>query len=44
MLSHDNFTWNAEALVEYMEVGRASEAVVSFLPLSHVAAQVMELF
>jgi long-chain-fatty-acid--CoA ligase ACSBG len=40
MLSHDNFTWDAEAIAQYMGVSRASEAIVSFLPLSHVAAQV----
>jgi len=44
MLSHDNFTWDAEAIAEYMKVGRATEIIVSFLPLSHVAAQVMALF
>jgi long-chain-fatty-acid--CoA ligase ACSBG len=44
MLSHDNFTWDAEAIVEYMKVGKATEILVSFLPLSHVAAQVMALF
>jgi long-subunit acyl-CoA synthetase (AMP-forming) len=41
MLSHDNFTWNAEAIAEFMEVKRTSEVIVSFLPLSHVAAQVI---
>jgi long-chain-fatty-acid--CoA ligase ACSBG len=40
MLSHDNFTWNAETIAQYMGVSRASEVIVSFLPLSHVAAQV----
>jgi long-chain-fatty-acid--CoA ligase ACSBG len=44
MLSHDNFTWDAEAITEYMQVGKANEVLVSFLPLSHVAAQVMALF
>jgi long-chain-fatty-acid--CoA ligase ACSBG len=40
MLSHDNFTWDAEAIAEYMEVRKTGEVIVSFLPLSHVAAQV----
>jgi long-chain-fatty-acid--CoA ligase ACSBG len=44
MLSHDNYTWDAEAILEHMKVGEATEVLVSFLPLSHVAAQVMALF
>jgi long-chain-fatty-acid--CoA ligase ACSBG len=40
MLSHDNFTWDAEAIAQYMGVSKANEVLVSFLPLSHVAAQV----
>jgi long-subunit acyl-CoA synthetase (AMP-forming) len=41
MLSHDNFTWDAESVAECVGVGKANESLVSFLPLSHVAAQVM---
>jgi long-chain-fatty-acid--CoA ligase ACSBG len=44
MLSHDNYTWDAEAIAQHMRVVRAAEVLVSFLPLSHVAAQVMALF
>jgi long-subunit acyl-CoA synthetase (AMP-forming) len=44
MLSHDNYTWDAEAISEYMKVTKANEFLVTFLPLSHVAAQVMALF
>jgi long-chain-fatty-acid--CoA ligase ACSBG len=44
MLSHDNFTWDAEAIAKYMEVSRTKEVIVSFLPLSHVAAQVTASF
>jgi long-subunit acyl-CoA synthetase (AMP-forming) len=44
MLSHDNFTWDAEAIAQYMEVSRGNEVFVSFLPLSHVAAQVIVYF
>jgi long-chain-fatty-acid--CoA ligase ACSBG len=40
MLSHDNFTWDAESIAQYMRVSRSNEVIVSFLPLSHVAAQV----
>jgi long-chain-fatty-acid--CoA ligase ACSBG len=40
MMSHDNFTWDAEAAAQYMDVRKGNEILVSFLPLSHVAAQV----
>ncbi|PSN55893.1 Long-chain-fatty-acid--CoA ligase ACSBG2 [Blattella germanica] len=39
MLSHDNFTWNGNALYEYIEAKKLKEVIVSYLPLSHVAAQ-----
>nr|CAD7573333.1 unnamed protein product [Timema californicum] len=40
MLSHDNLTWSAQVLGEYLHVVPGSgEKLVSFLPLSHVAAQ-----
>ncbi|CRL03590.1 CLUMA_CG016250, isoform A, partial [Clunio marinus] len=45
MLSHDNFTWDAYALsahVSNLQMGR--EVLVSYLPLSHVAAQIMDIF
>ncbi|KAJ9591842.1 hypothetical protein L9F63_001659, partial [Diploptera punctata] len=44
MLSHDNFTWNAIAITEYLEAGMAKEVLVSFLPLSHVAAQILDIY
>lgn len=43
MLSHDNVTWNANAIGERlpgMVVG--NESLISYLPLSHIAAQVCE--
>ena len=40
MLSHDNFTWDAFASIDYIEATMEKEVIVSFLPLSHVAAQV----
>lgn len=43
MLSHDNFTWDAETIAQYMGVSKANEVVVSFLPLSHVAAQILDI-
>lgn len=44
MLSHDNFTWDAETIAQYMGVSKGTEVLVSFLPLSHVAAQVTVYF
>ncbi|XP_028156254.1 long-chain-fatty-acid--CoA ligase ACSBG2 isoform X2 [Ostrinia furnacalis] len=46
MLSHDNLTWDAHSISE--RVGNIqcpdSERLVSFLPLSHVAAQVVDIY
>jgi len=43
MLSHDNYTWDAEAVAQYMRIGMATETIISFLPLSHVAAQILDI-
>lgn len=40
MLSHDNLTWVSHALATYMDVRDGKEVFLSYLPLSHVAAQV----
>lgn len=45
MLSHDNFTWDAysfTAHLDNLQMGR--EALVSYLPLSHVAAQIIDIY
>ncbi|KAJ8669778.1 hypothetical protein QAD02_001037 [Eretmocerus hayati] len=44
MLSHDNLLTDARAVVEAVVLREAKETVVSFLPLSHVAAQVVDIF
>ncbi|XP_056637858.1 very long-chain-fatty-acid--CoA ligase bubblegum-like isoform X2 [Diorhabda sublineata] len=45
MLSHDNMTWNALALLERLGIVAGSgERVVSYLPLSHVAAQIVDIY
>ena len=41
MLSHDNLTWTAAVSKEMYRQGWACEHLVSYLPLSHVAAQVL---
>jgi long-subunit acyl-CoA synthetase (AMP-forming) len=42
MLSHENLTWTAATVAEQVGV-RADDIIVSYLPLSHVAEQVLTL-
>lgn len=44
MLSHDNITFNAAAIVDYFKLEMASLSIISFLPLSHIAAQVVDIY
>ncbi|CAH6779471.1 long-chain-fatty-acid--CoA ligase ACSBG2 [Phodopus roborovskii] len=47
MLSHDNITWTAGALGQELYLGHASglqNTVVSYLPLSHISAQMMDIW
>uniref|UniRef100_A0A8D0E2N4 Long-chain-fatty-acid--CoA ligase ACSBG2 n=1 Tax=Salvator merianae TaxID=96440 RepID=A0A8D0E2N4_SALMN len=47
MLSHDNITWTAKAAGEFVSLSRATEeqeVVVSYLPLSHIAAQMLDIW
>uniref|UniRef100_A0A8C4IBH4 long-chain-fatty-acid--CoA ligase n=1 Tax=Dicentrarchus labrax TaxID=13489 RepID=A0A8C4IBH4_DICLA len=44
MLSHDNLTWTANAALSKANINRAEEVVVSYLPLSHVAAQMFDMW
>ncbi|XP_007442007.1 long-chain-fatty-acid--CoA ligase ACSBG2 [Python bivittatus] len=47
MLSHDNITWTARASGEYVGLKTAledQESVVSYLPLSHIAAQMIDIW
>lgn len=44
MLSHDNLTWDALSIGERIGLNRGTERVVSYLPLSHVAAQVVDIY
>eukprot|EP00919_Chromeraceae_sp_WS-2016_P075932 GHVR01179547.1.p1 GENE.GHVR01179547.1~~GHVR01179547.1.p1 ORF type:complete len:451 (+),score=114.06 GHVR01179547.1:104-1456(+) len=43
MLSHDNYCWIGDCIRTYIEC-TSLDRVVSFLPLSHVAAQLLDLF
>ncbi|CAG9820082.1 unnamed protein product [Phaedon cochleariae] len=44
MLSHDNLTWDALSIVERLKISRGNEKLISYLPLSHVAAQIVEIY
>ncbi|KAM3868234.1 long-chain-fatty-acid--CoA ligase ACSBG2-like [Diretmus argenteus] len=44
MLSHDNITWLTQAAGVRVGVTLAEEVIVSYLPLSHVAAQVNDMW
>ncbi|XP_066566872.1 long-chain-fatty-acid--CoA ligase ACSBG2 isoform X2 [Amia ocellicauda] len=44
MLSHDNLTWTADAAGKVANLKFGCETLVSYLPLSHVAAQVNDLW
>lgn len=44
MLSHDNLTWTARAGCEQCHLRMGQEVFISYLPLSHVAAQVLDIY
>uniref|UniRef100_A0A4W3IP33 long-chain-fatty-acid--CoA ligase n=1 Tax=Callorhinchus milii TaxID=7868 RepID=A0A4W3IP33_CALMI len=46
MISHDNITWNANTSGINMDFGHnnSQERLVSYMPLSHVAVQIMDLW
>ncbi|KFO28802.1 Long-chain-fatty-acid--CoA ligase ACSBG2 [Fukomys damarensis] len=47
MLSHDNITWTAGAVVQALGLPisrKNQEQILSYLPLSHIAAQMMDIW
>eukprot|EP00457_Paulinella_chromatophora_P002204 gb/GEZN01002208.1/.p1 GENE.gb/GEZN01002208.1/~~gb/GEZN01002208.1/.p1 ORF type:complete len:721 (-),score=108.13 gb/GEZN01002208.1/:399-2561(-) len=45
MLSQDNVTWTAGQLgTVFPDVGKVPEHIISYLPLSHVAAQMLDIY
>lgn len=45
MLTHDNVTWTIRVLMEtYMHGFSSADRVVSYLPLSHIAAQMIDMY
>ncbi|XP_032780235.2 long-chain-fatty-acid--CoA ligase ACSBG2 [Daphnia magna] len=44
MLNHDNLTWISHNLATYMGMRDGKESFLSYLPLSHVAAQITDIY
>ena len=44
MISHDNITWTAKIAMEHYNWNLGSEVILSYLPLSHVAAQLVDIY
>ncbi|XP_068227126.1 long-chain-fatty-acid--CoA ligase ACSBG2-like [Palaemon carinicauda] len=44
MLSHDNLTWTAHANSVNIDLVPEKESIISFLPLSHIAAQMADIY
>lgn len=45
MLSHDNVTFNAQAIGQRLpQMNMGNETLISYLPLSHIAAQMVDIF
>ena len=43
MISHDNYTWTASYTAKNFNMDFGNERMVSYLPLSHVASQVIDI-
>jgi long-chain-fatty-acid--CoA ligase ACSBG len=44
MISHDNITWTAQNIIDHYMYLNHEDRVVSYLPLSHIAAQIIDIF
>lgn len=44
MLNHDNLTFVAKTGIEFESMQNAQEVIISYLPLSHIAAQIVDIF
>lgn len=44
MLSHDNMIWTAKMIVRFTQISLDTEMTVSYLPLSHIAAQLLDMY
>jgi len=44
MISHDNITWTAQNIIDHYIYLNHEDRVVSYLPLSHIAAQLIDIY
>lgn len=44
MLSHDNMTWTANVAGQTAKMRYGEEVGISYLPLSHIAAQMLDIY
>lgn len=44
MISHDNITWTSKISMEHYQWRKGQEVILSYLPLSHVAAQMVDIY
>lgn len=44
MLSHDNITWSTKTINDYFTPFDCTERYVSYLPLSHISAQLVDIY
>ncbi|CAK9293881.1 unnamed protein product [Gordionus sp. m RMFG-2023] len=44
MISHDNLIWISTNFSKYIKAVKQSERIVSYLPLSHMAAQIFDIY
>lgn len=43
MISHDNLTWTSRNIIEHNMVLNHEDRIISYLPLSHIAAQLIDI-
>ena len=43
MITHDNAVWTAKIVIDQMLKVTVEDSLISFLPLSHIAAQMLDL-
>lgn len=44
MISHDNITWTARVGMEHTKWRPGQEVCLTYLPLSHIAAQMLDCY
>ena len=44
MLSHDNVYWTATVAADFIQMRESQEVIVSYLPLSHIAGNMLDIW